>query len=492
MNKIDMYDNILKNLYLDYINFSTSNSNWINQDLVFCDEKNIYDNFCAKYDINKQSNIKTTNLAIIAGIIKGRDKIINNIKEANKKCNIINYKTYYIFDYDKISNPDNLSGAAYISEHNLRDIILVAVKKDEINSNKILDVYDELNYLVINCEDSSDNTLSEAFKKIEKAKKPVLIVVNPKAFKKKSNKKDISNIIKTRVNANYKKWLNEYDNIINRKENTIIDVINNLSKENETTIDLENTNFKLDNSYTNTMIKSSEKILNIIKKNTKFFNIVKENNDRLSLNIGIGLSISKSLVNIVINDIDNVCDLINLSIEENISINVLVHNTKNIKYIENSLTFYPCDIYEIIGSFSTYLKYKKTSIMYLSDKESSLVANTNIKYVKYGAYMIKKEESNLDLIILSSGVNVSVALKVDNILRNENINARIVSMPSINLFLKQPKYEKELLNKKKKTFVLDNNSNMYNYRFATNENCVLNASLEENKIVELIKNEIIV
>ena len=62
-----------------------------------------------------------------------------------------------------------------------------------------------------------------------------------------------------------------------------------------------------------------------------------------------------------------------------------------------------------------------------------------------GAYIVGKEVNKLDAIIIASGSEVSLAMEAKTILLNENIDVRVVSMPSMELFEKQDDSYKEMI-----------------------------------------------
>lgn len=62
-----------------------------------------------------------------------------------------------------------------------------------------------------------------------------------------------------------------------------------------------------------------------------------------------------------------------------------------------------------------------------------------------GAYIIseEKDKNNLQLIIIATGSEVSLALEVQQKLQNEGVSVRVVSMPSVELFERQDKSYRE-------------------------------------------------
>jgi transketolase len=67
----------------------------------------------------------------------------------------------------------------------------------------------------------------------------------------------------------------------------------------------------------------------------------------------------------------------------------------------------------------------------------------------FGAYEIKKNQSNPEITLIASGSEVQIAIKAFNKLKDLNINSKVISMPCQELFNKQPKdYKEKILEKK--------------------------------------------
>ena len=139
-----------------------------------------------------------------------------------------------------------------------------------------------------------------------------------------------------------------------------------------------------------------------------------------------------------------------------------------LRSIPNFITFRPADINEIMGSWEYILKNNCPTALVLSKEKRSKLKNTNAKFVKYGAYMIRKEKFRLDGVIIATGSEVAMAVDISKELFTMGIDTRVVSMPSMELFLKQnPKYEEQLLPKDIPTFVIEAGSSLIWNRFAT-------------------------
>lgn len=148
-----------------------------------------------------------------------------------------------------------------------------------------------------------------------------------------------------------------------------------------------------------------------------------------------------------------------------------VEQLVSLRSIPNVEVFRPCDVNEIIGIYQYIMsKNDSPSIISLGRNSVSMKENTSIKDVMKGGYILKKEEKNLSGIIISSGEEVDIALEVVKTLEEKGFDLRIVSMPSIELFKKQPKeYQEELLPLGVKTFVIEASSSYSWERFVYND-----------------------
>lgn len=122
------------------------------------------------------------------------------------------------------------------------------------------------------------------------------------------------------------------------------------------------------------------------------------------------------------------------------------------------MTYRPCDANELVGVWNTILNDNThPSILVLSRTEVPLLKTSDKRMVEKGGYIIKKEVQKLDATIVATGSEVSLALSLANVLYKEkNIDIRVVSMPSTNLFCKQPDaYQKGILGNTRHIFTLE-------------------------------------
>lgn len=124
----------------------------------------------------------------------------------------------------------------------------------------------------------------------------------------------------------------------------------------------------------------------------------------------------------------------------------------------NTYVFRPADGNEIVGSWNAILHLKKSpSALILSRQPVSLLPMTDRNQTMYGAYLVKKEQQYLHGIIIATGTEVHTALLIaEELQRTDGLDIRVVSMPCMELFLKQPEeYKKRVLPKGVRTIVIE-------------------------------------
>ena len=129
----------------------------------------------------------------------------------------------------------------------------------------------------------------------------------------------------------------------------------------------------------------------------------------------------------------------------------------------------PADVNEMIGIYKyVFSKKEGPSAIILSRNSTKTKENTSINEVKKGAYIVSKEEKELDAIIVSSGEELDLALDVSKELSEKGYGIRVVSMPSISLFQKQKSsYQEEIIPTNTKVFVIEASSS-YSWYFLVN------------------------
>lgn len=326
--------------------------------------------------------------------------------------------------------------------------------------------------------------------------------------------------IDERCNEVYSKWLKEYQEVRSSNNDELIKILDILEKD-YLEINFDDTNFKINDTYFEDLRVSNNKIMNFIGPKSLFYlggssdlsSSCKTNLDKLGIMSNdnhLGKNIYFGVREMAMGSILNGLALTNLRVfgstylafsdylkpdirmsammdlpvtyiftHDSISVgedgptHQPIEELANLRLIPNLMVIRPCDINEIIGSWEYILKNHHPVALIIGKNSMPKYRNTNAKYVKYGAYMIRKEKYHLDGIIISSGSDIALSMEISESLFTEGLDFRVVSMPSMNLFLKQnPKYEEQLLPKDVKTFVIESGSTLIWNRFASNQNCI--------------------
>lgn len=120
-----------------------------------------------------------------------------------------------------------------------------------------------------------------------------------------------------------------------------------------------------------------------------------------------------------------------------------------LRTIPNFNVLRPADLKETIGAYKVALTAKDfPSAIVLTRQDLPQLANSTIDAVSKGGYIVSPEakEQKLDVILIATGSEVHLAIEVQKMLQKQETNARVVSMPSTNLFDRQDaSYKKEIL-----------------------------------------------
>ena len=102
--------------------------------------------------------------------------------------------------------------------------------------------------------------------------------------------------------------------------------------------------------------------------------------------------------------------------------------------------FRPADINETLAAYRFALTNKKPTALALSRQNLPPIDSTVDNAGKGGYVLVKEEGETPDVILIASGSEVAPAIESSVLLKEKGINARVVSMPSLDVFYEQPKY----------------------------------------------------
>ena len=111
----------------------------------------------------------------------------------------------------------------------------------------------------------------------------------------------------------------------------------------------------------------------------------------------------------------------------------------------------PTDANETVSAWAYALMQKDEPVaLVLSRQNLPVFTETegNLENLSKGAYILKDSSKTPDVILIATGSEVELAVKVKDELEKEGINVRVVAMPSWELFERQsPEYKEYVLPK---------------------------------------------
>ncbi len=118
----------------------------------------------------------------------------------------------------------------------------------------------------------------------------------------------------------------------------------------------------------------------------------------------------------------------------------------------------PADLVETAVSWKSAVSSQKTPtcLIYTRQGTSAIKRSPDqISMIDMGGYLLE-ESDDFDLTIVASGSEVQLALDAAKELKNDSINANVVSMPCLDIFLDQDKeYQNKIINPEKPVLVVE-------------------------------------
>ena len=125
-----------------------------------------------------------------------------------------------------------------------------------------------------------------------------------------------------------------------------------------------------------------------------------------------------------------------------------IEQLMSFRAMPNITVIRPADANETVEAWKLAISRKKPVMLILTRQNVPVLDPKKYPIsegVKKGAYILDNEE-NPDVILIGTGSEVSVVLGAKELLKNDGIKARVVSMPSWEIFKEQPEdYRKEII-----------------------------------------------
>ena len=118
----------------------------------------------------------------------------------------------------------------------------------------------------------------------------------------------------------------------------------------------------------------------------------------------------------------------------------------------------PADLVETAVSWKSAVSSQKTPTCLIYSRQGTPAIKRSpdqISMIDMGGYLLE-ESDDFDLTIVASGSEVQLALDAAKELKNDSINANVVSMPCLDIFLDQDKeYQNKIINPEKPVLVVE-------------------------------------
>lgn len=118
-----------------------------------------------------------------------------------------------------------------------------------------------------------------------------------------------------------------------------------------------------------------------------------------------------------------------------------------LRYTPKLHVWRPASNLETAVAWTQALEYQGTSCLILSRQNLMAFEQSysDVEHIRKGAYIVHHEKKPLDLILLATGSEVPLALEAAQILEQESISVRVVSMPNPEVFKQQSAEYQELV-----------------------------------------------
>lgn len=156
-----------------------------------------------------------------------------------------------------------------------------------------------------------------------------------------------------------------------------------------------------------------------------------------------------------------------------------VEQLSMLRMIPNHKVYRPADCNELIGCWNEIVNtHNHPNSLIVSKNPVPVLNGSDSRKVKYGAYIVRKEQEHLHGIIIATGTEVHVALRIANRLyQNYKLDLRVVSMPCMETYKEQSKeYKEELLPLGVKKVVIEFGSSALWHEFVYNDKYLINVN----------------
>jgi len=120
-----------------------------------------------------------------------------------------------------------------------------------------------------------------------------------------------------------------------------------------------------------------------------------------------------------------------------------VEHLVGLRSIPNIKVYRPADGKETTAAWISALTGKEPTLLVLTRQNLPQYENSGVEALKGGYILADSEKATPDVLLIASGSEVELCMEAKKVLAEQGVDARVVSMPCIEVFNKQPKKYRE-------------------------------------------------
>ena len=155
-----------------------------------------------------------------------------------------------------------------------------------------------------------------------------------------------------------------------------------------------------------------------------------------------------------------------------------IEHAAMLRMTPNLRVWRPADLMETAIAWQSAIEHHNGPSCLLLSRQTLPVINhseSNIENVKKGGYIVNENITKPDIILIATGSELQIAIESAKIVQEKGINARVVSMPCVEVFLSQDlTYQEQVLPKSiRKRIAIEASAKAYWYQFVGLDGYVL-------------------
>lgn len=148
-----------------------------------------------------------------------------------------------------------------------------------------------------------------------------------------------------------------------------------------------------------------------------------------------------------------------------------IEQLSQLRSILDNIVFRPCDYKELVAGYTIAVKDYLPVTFLLSKQDIEKIENTSYHGALQGGYLLENNSAKPDIVLVATGSEVALACKVEKEL-SKKYEVNVVSMPSIEVFEKQPTaYKNKIISKEAKLVLVIEASNDTKWYKVFDKNC---------------------